>query len=310
MTARLQALADHWRPIAGMNDEAAAAQVRADDIDVLVDLAGHTGGNRLGVFARCPAPVQMTWLGYLSTTGLPAMDYRICDAWTDPPGVAEAWQTETPLRLPDSQWCYEPALDVAPTPLPFLARGHWTFGSFNQAIKFNPPLIATWARLLGSVPGSRLRVAGLNDPAAVAGIRDFFAAAGVEPGRIDFAPRTRIEDYFAGFGEVDLALDSFPYTGGTTTCDSLLAGVPVATAAGDRSVARSGVSLLSATGLADWIAPSLDAVPDLVRARLADPSALATLRAGLGARLRASPVMDAQRFTRNLEKLYRQAAGF
>lgn len=308
MTERLRGQADHWRSIAGVDDDAAAALIRDDGIDVLVDLAGHTGGNRLGVFARRPAPVQMTWLGYLSTTGLPAIAYRLCDARTDPPGRAEAWQTETPLRLPDSQWCYEPVLEVAPTPLPFLGRGHWTFGSFNQAIKLNPPLLAAWARLLAAVPGSRLRIAGLSDAAAMGEIRRAFERQGVEAARVAFAPRASIEAYFAGYGEVDLALDSFPYTGGTTTCDSLLAGVPVATVAGDRSVARSGVSLLGAVGLDDWIAPSLEALPDLVRAQLADPARLARLRAELGGRLKSSALMDADRFTRHLEALYRQAA--
>lgn len=302
---RLRGLADHWRPIRDLDDDAAAARVAEDGIDLLVDLAGHTAGHRLGVFARQPAPLQLTWLGYLSTTGLPTMQWRLCDAHTDPPGVAEAWQVERPARLPVSAWCYEPALDVAASPLPRLTRGHWTFGSFNQVDKLNPPLLAAWARLLAAVPGSRLRIAGVSDPALVAELRAAFSSGGVDGERIQCVPRSNLGDYFAGYAEVDVALDSFPYTGGTTTCDALLAGVPVATVAGQRSLERSGVSLLHAVGLPDWIAPSLDALPDQVLGHLRDPAALARCRASLGARMRASPLMDGPAFTRDLEALYR-----
>lgn len=309
ITAELRAAADHWRPIHGVDDDAVAALIAGDGIDILVDLAGHTAGNRLRVFARRPAPVQMTWLGYLSTTGMSQIDYRLCDALTDPPGVAEAWQVEAPLRLPDSQWCYGSPVAIGPSPLPYLARGYWTFGSFNQAAKLNPPLLAAWADLLSSLSGSRLRIAGVVDPQVIGEVAAVFAARGIARDRLDFAPRMTLEQYLASHAEVDLALDSFPYTGGTTTCDALYAGVPVATIAGDRSVARSGVSLLTTVGLADWIAPALAELPALVRRHLADPARLAALRTELHARMRVSPLMDARRFTRNLEALYRRAAG-
>ena len=306
MTQQVRALSDHWRAVRTLDDTALAQLIEKDCIDLLVDLAGHSAGRRLGMFARKPAPVQLTWLGYLSTTGLPAMDYRICDARTDPPG-AEALQTETPLRLPDAQWCYETPFVVTPAPMPFLQRGYWTFGSFNQLPKLNEPLLSSWAALLAAVPGSRLRIAGAPDASVLERIQAMLSRAGIEPGRISAAGRLPLQQYLASYAEVDVALDSYPYTGGTTTCDALLMGVPVASVAGDRPFERSGVSLLTTLGLQDWIADSLEALPALVQKRLADPARLARLREELPARMRASALMDAPRFARNLEALYREA---
>lgn len=308
VTALLRQRADHWHDIAGEDDADTAARIAADGIDILVDLSGHTAGNRLATFARQPAPVQMTWLGYLGTTGLRAMDYRLCDARTDPPGTAEAQQVEAPLRLPDSQWCYEALNAVpAPGPLPFLANGHWTFGSFNQPLKLNPRVLETWARLLQAVPGSRLRVLGLGDPAIVERVRAQLVGAGVEAARLDLRGRLPVAEYYAALASVDVALDTFPYNGGTTTCDTLLAGVPVLAIAGTRAVARGGVSLLSAVGLEDWIAASAADFTACAQRQLAEPVRLAALRAALPGRMRASPLMDAPRFVRHLEALYRQA---
>lgn len=307
ITPRIRALAGHWRETRTLDDDALARLVEEDQIDLLVDLAGHSAGRRLGVFARRPAPVQLTWLGYLSTTGLPAMDYRICDAYSDPPGIAEAWQTETPLRLPDSQWCYGNPLQVPVGPLPWLRNGYWTFGSFNQLPKLNEPLFRSWARLMAAVPDSRLRIAGLPNEAALAPIRDLFAGLGIERERISSRPRVTLQQHLESHREVDVALDSFPYTGGTTTCDALCMGVPVATVAGHRSFERSGVSLLSNVGLTDWIAESLEVLPGLVQRQLEDPGRLARLREELPGRMRASPLMDASRFARNMEALYRKA---
>ena len=307
ITEQLRGYAHHWRPIQALDDARVAMLIEEDGIDVLVDLAGHTANHRLRVFARKPAPVQITWLGYLSTTGLATMDYRLCDAHTDPPGVAEAWQVETPLRLPHSQWCYTSPVEVPSAPLPYLSRGHWTFGSFNQLPKLNEPLLETWARLLERVPGSHLRIVGVPDPEVFERLLAPFARRGVARERVTLVGRLSLQDYLASYGEVDLALDSFPYTGGTTTCDALFMGTPVATVAGERSVARSGVSLLTTVGLPDWIAGSLDALPDLVLRHLADPPRLAQLRATLATRMRESPLMDAPRFARDVETLYRSA---
>lgn len=308
VTQRLFELADHWQEIAGMTDADVARRIRDNGIDILVDLAGHTAGNRLGVFALKPAPLQITWLGYLCTTGLRAMDYRICDAHTDPPGQAEAWQVETPLRLPDSQWCYRPQVGLPPpSPLPRLANGHWTFGSFNQESKLNKPTLYAWAGILLAVPGSRLRVLGVTCDLVEERIRGVFAGKGVAAERVEVVGRLPIEAYLAAFGDVDIALDTFPYNGATTTCDALLMGVPVATVAGSRAIARGGVSLLTTVGLTDWIAATPDALVDTVSVQLRDVRRLADLRRDLPQRMRASALMDGARFAKNVEAVFEQA---
>lgn len=308
ITERLFALAKHWHDIAGVSDEDVARRIADNGIDILVDLGGHTLHNRLGVFARRPAPLQFTWLGYLCTTGLRAMDYRICDAHTDPPGQAEAWQVETPLRLPDSQWCYQPQVELPPpSPLPRMANGHWTFGSFNQESKLNESALFAWAGILLAVPGSRLRVMGVTCDLVEERIRSVFAGKGVVAERVEVVGRLPIEAYLAAYRDVDVALDTFPYNGATTTCDALLMGVPVATVAGSRAIARGGMSLLTTVGLTDWIAATPDALVDTVCRQLRDAQRLADLRRDLPARMRASPLMDGRRFTRDLEVLYLRA---
>ncbi|HSN38695.1 MAG TPA: tetratricopeptide repeat protein [Burkholderiales bacterium] len=307
VTQRLFELAEHWHDIAGMDDADVARRIHDNGIDILVDLAGHTSHNRLGVFARKPAPVQITWLGYLCTTGLQAVDYRLCDARTDPPGLAETWQVETPLRLPDSQWCYSPQVELPlPTSLPRLANGHWTFGSFNQESKLNTPTLRAWASILLTVPDSRLRVLGITCDLVEERIRGVFVEQGVAVERIDILGRVPIEAYLSAFGDVDVALDTFPYNGATTTCDALLMGVPVATVAGERAIARGGVSLLSTMGLGDWIAASPEVLADTVSAHLRDPKRLAELRRELPGRMRASPLMDGAAFAKNVEAIFAQ----
>jgi predicted O-linked N-acetylglucosamine transferase (SPINDLY family) len=260
------------------------------------------------VFARKPAPLQYTWLGYLSTTGLDAIDYRLCDRHTDPPGVAEAWQVEMPARMPDSQWCYSPLFEVPqPGPLPRLQNGYWTFGSTNQIAKLNRHCLAVWARVLNSVRDSRLRVLGAGDAWVGERLLREFGRHGIAPSRIDLVGRLPLRDYLASYKAVDILLDSFPYNGGTTTCDSLLMGVPVATIAGDRSIARGGVSLLGTVGLGDWIAADEDALPELLLRKTADAAGMAALRAELPPRMRASPLMDGPRYARNFSALLRDA---
>jgi protein O-GlcNAc transferase len=306
ITERFIGLSDRWHVIASLDDATVAKQIADDGIDILVDLAGHTQGGRLGVFARKPSPLQFTWLGYLCTTGVDAIDYRICDAQTDPPGIAERWQVEGPARVPDSQWCYQPqATLTAPSSLPFLGCGHWTFGSFNQVSKLNPSLLARWAMLLTEIPNSHLRLFGVTSPAFEANTRAIFEAHGIARSRVDFVGRLPIDRYFLAYADVDIALDTSPYNGATTTCDALIMGVPVLAVAGDRAVSRSGVSLLRAIGLDDWIAPSTDALTATVRRQLDDVEALARLRASLPERMRASALMDGARFTRGIETIYR-----
>lgn len=306
ITARLAKHAHVWRDAAALSDEELARLVEEDRIDILVDLAGHTGGNRLGTFARKPAPVQLTWLGYLATTGLETIDYRLCDAYTDPPGLAEAWQSEQPLRLPHSQWCYQPQVEVpGPSSLPFEANGFWTFGSFNQPSKLNELVLDAWSRLLFAVPGSRLRMLGLADRSLQTRIREWFQQRGIPADRLELQGRLPIAEYLAAHRQVDVALDTFPYNGGTTTCDALLMGVAVASVVGDRSVARGGVSLLENVGLPEWLAPSAAGLPECVLARIAEPQRLAELRRSLPGRMRQSPLMDAERFVRNVEQAMR-----
>ncbi|MES2883819.1 MAG: tetratricopeptide repeat protein [Pseudomonadota bacterium] len=307
-TRTIRGLSDGWRDIAKLGDEMVAKQIVEDGIDVLVDLAGHTSGNRLMVFAKRPAPVQITWLGYLGTTGLSRMDYRVCDAYTDPPGESEVFHSEQLLRLPDSQWCYEqvgPA-PLPPTPLPYLTHGVWTFASYNNPLKLNEKVFAMWAAVLKAFPGSRLRVFGIDNHEMETWVRSQCTGLGITSDRLICVPRTHVEAYYASAADVDLALDCFPYSGGTTTCDNLLMGLPVASVAGTRTIARSGVSLLNVMGLQDWLAASPQAMPDLLRRQLAEPGHVAALRAELPSRMRASALMDGRRFTKNLEMLYRE----
>ncbi|MEO5623165.1 MAG: tetratricopeptide repeat protein [Dokdonella sp.] len=305
ITRRFAGLADHWCDIAGLSDETVVNRIASDGVDILVDLAGHTAENRLGVFARKPAPIQFTWLGYLCTTGLEAIDYRLCDFHTDPVDLAERWQVEKPIRLPDSQWCYQPqALLPEPSKLPRLTNGYWTFGSFNQASKLNSTTLETWGQLLAAISDSRLRILGITDSWLAESIRSRFARYGISADRLDLIGRIPIESYFLIYRDVDVALDSFPYNGATTTCDALLMGVPVATIAGNRSIARGGMSLLSTLEMQDWVAPSRDKFVEMVREHTQAPMRMETLRKELPERMRASALMDGQRFARNLEAVY------
>lgn len=309
ITAELKVVADHWRVVASCDDDSFADTVQHDRIDILVDLSGHSGGNRLGVFARKPAPLQFTWLGYLGSTGLTRMDYRLCDAYTDPIGVAEDWQTETPARLPDSQWCYEQLLVSVPvvTQLPRSTREFWTFGSFNNFRKLNDRVFAAWAEILKAVPHSRLRLFSFENRESGERAVAALTSLGIENERVEWVLRTSPDGHFASFADIDIALDSFPYNGATTTCDALLMGVPVLVVAGERPVARGGVSLLNTMGLSDWIAESEPQLPAVAQRQLASIESVARLRSELRPRLRASALMDAARFTRNLEAQYRSA---
>ena len=300
----LLGIAGGARVMRGRDDQQVASLIHEDAIDILIDIAGHTGHNRLGVFARKPAPVQMTWLDYLCTTGLAAMDYRITDAVADPPG-SEAFHCEQLLRMPHSQWCWQPdARAPAVSALPATRRGHITFGSFNNAHKLTDATLALWRRLLDTVPGARLRVAGIAEGVARARV---LAGLACDGSRVEFLPRLGVDDYRRAFAEVDIALDPLPFSGATTTLDALWQGVPVLTLPGARSCSRSSASLLTALQLTDWIA--VDEADFLARAQrlLADTAALAELRATLRGRMSASPILDPAGFTRALESLYRQA---
>ncbi len=306
MTARLRQAADGWRDICRLADAEAEALVRADGIDLLVDLSGHTAGNRLPLFARKPAPLQLTMLGYANTTGLDCMDYRITDRYADPPG-SEARYVEKLLRMPHSLWCYEPQRATPPAnPPPQRANGHVTFASFNAAYKLNQALIRVWAEILHAVPGSRLMLVNVPAGAARERILAWFASAGIGGDRLELHPRLPTEAFWAAHRQADIALDPFPCNGGATTCETLWLGVPVLTLAGRNFVGRAGVSLLSNCGLAQLIAGSPEEYVALAAGLARDPERLAQLRLNLRQSLPASPLFDGRAYTQALEAHYRQ----
>ena len=308
-TERFRACASVFRSIVPLDDEQAAQLVRADGIDILVDLAGHTACGRPLLFARKPAPVQVSYLGHPCTMGLWAIEYRITDARADPPGMTEAYHTETLVRLPRTFLCYQPSAEApSVSPPPCDSCGQLTFGSFNNLAKVNPRVIATWSRLLAAVPGSRLLIKSrpLNSPRTVARITEAFAAHGVDASRLVLLPqKLEVADHLATYSQVDVALDTFPYTGTTPTCEAMWMGVPVVVLAGDAHISRVGVSLLTTVGLEELIANDLEQYVSLAARLAGDRQRLRELRAGLRQRLAASPLLDAAGFTSELESAYR-----
>lgn len=304
--ARLQRHAHRWREVLFLTDEALTELIRRDAIDILVDLSGHTGHSRLHAFAHKPAPVQVTWLGYLNTTGMPEMDYRITDAHASPEGMLDDYHTEQLVRLPDSQWCFEAPADCPPVAgLPSIGAGHITFASFSGLARIGPAVIALWSRLLARVPDARLLVVRRGLVSIRDEFRARFARHGVAPERIELRDALPFREYLALQGSADIVLDTFPYTGGTTTCHSLWMGVPLVTLTGNTATSRGGASLLNAIGLDELVAHTPEEYLDIATALAQDGPRLAALRAGLRDRMAASPLMDAGRFTRNLEKAYR-----
>ncbi len=293
MTARLKPHFDAWHPIVGRADADAAAQVAADGIDVLVDLSGHTRANRMGLFALRPAPVQATWLGYPATTGLPAIDARIVDAVTDPD---DAGCVERPVRIEGGFLAFSPP----PGPMPARANGPPTFGSFNNVAKLGPRTVALWARVLKAAPDARLLLKALSfeDPGIVARYRGLFAAHAIAPERLDLVGWVAGSGGHLGlYSKIDVALDPFPYNGTITTLEALWMGVPVVALAGDRHGGRVGASILTHLGRPDLIAADEDAYVRLALETLG----ARTDRAGLRAKLAASPLMDGKRLARALE---------
>lgn len=307
-TQRLRRHADRWRDISSLGDDEVADLVLSDGVDILVDLSGHTKNNRLLVFARKPAPVQITWLGYPNTTGLASLDYRISDAIADPPG-AESLASETLLHLPCGFLCYQPPSEApAVEASPASTAGYVTFGSFNSLAKVNAEVIGLWQRILAAVPRSRLLVKAQSivDPYSRVACVERLVAQGIPPDSLDCALGTgTLAEHLAAYHKVDIALDPFPYNGTTTTCEALWMGVPVVTLAGNHHAGRVGASLLTRVGMEDMIARTPDDYLDTAIALARDPARLSALRAGMRDRLAASPLMDAFKFTRSLEHAYR-----
>jgi len=307
LTQRLQAAATQWRDVFGMGDQRLAEQIRADRIDILFDLAGHTAHNRLLVVARKPAPIQVTWAGYVGTTGLKAMDYLLADRYEVPPG-AERHYRERVLRMPDGYVCYDPPLYAPPVmPLPALDRGQVTFACFNNPAKITPQAIEVWARILRRLPGARLalKFQGWNDSGVRRRFAGMFAAQAIDPGRLDLLGYSPHAELLAEYRRIDLALDPFPYGGGLTTCEALWMGVPVVTCPGETFASRHSLSHLTGVGLTETIARDLDEYVQLAVSLAGDLPRLAAMRAGLRQRMAASPLCDGKRFATHLASLLR-----
>ena len=307
VTERMRGYADEWRDVAQLTDPALMELIARDRIDILVDLSGHTHGGRLAVFAGRAAPVQVTYLGFPNGTGLPAMDYRITDAITDPPS-ADEWHVERLLRLPDSQWCYRSfSPPMAPGPLPALAAGFVTFGSFNSLTKASDGLLRCWGDLLMQLPTSRLRLTRVRSSRRAADIVAALGQLGVAAGRIDCVPHRSDVPQGTQFAGVDIALDHYPYNGVTTTCESLYNGLPVVSLYGRHSASRSGLGILSSLGLGELAASSPQDYVRIAVALARDLPRLEQLRGSLRTRFDQSPLRDEKRFAANFEQALRTA---
>lgn len=306
LTARIRGCFLHWTPILGLDDLEASERIAADGIHLLVDLSGHTAGQRLGVFARKPAPIQVSWLGYFATTGVAQIDYLLVGPWDVPP-AEEGNFVERIWRLPHTRLCFskpDSALEVAPSPL--TSGQPFTFGCFNTIKKINDPVLRLWARILLAAPASRLylKARELEAEQARQAILDRFARLGVNPQRLLVEGPSPMEDYLAAYHRVDIALDPFPYTGGTTSIQALWMGVPILTMAGSNLLARQGESMLRALEMPGWVASSEADYLAKALSLMAKPGDLATIRWGLRQKLLDSPLMNAGLFAAELERAF------
>jgi protein O-GlcNAc transferase len=303
-TERMRGYPCAWREIVNQSDAAVARLIESDGIDILVDLSGHTDV-RLLVFARKPAPLQVTWNGYPNTTGMAAMDYRITDAYADPPGMTEHLHTEKLIRLPEIYMAYEqPHASPPVVPPPSLGKGYVTFGSFNTLPKIGPQVIAVWARILKELPTARLVMLTVPEGSTRTRLAQAFAEHGIGPERLELIARLPSWQFMEAHQQVDIALDPFPYNGTTTTCQTLWMGVPLIALAGGTHVSRVGVSMLSNLGLQRLIARDHQQYVSLAVSLAQNREELAALRAGLRGRMQASPLTDGARLTGFLEAAY------
>lgn len=305
-TRRIQRHVDHWRNTRGRSDDEVARQIRADRIDILVDLKLHTAHNQLPVFARKPAPVQVTWLGYPGSTGLRTIDYRLSDPYLDPPGGDESVYSEETIRLPDNFWCYDPLAggEISVNPLPALKTGGVTFGCLNNFCKINEVGLRLWDRVLRAVPTSRLMLLAPEGSCRQRTL-DLLTGEGIEASRITFAARVPRRQYLELYHRIDVGLDSLPYNGHTTSLDSFWMGVPVVTLVGRTAVGRAGWGQLMNLQLPELVARTAEAYVRIAAGLAGDLPRLANLRATLRPRMERSPLMDGLRFTRNVEAAYR-----
>jgi protein O-GlcNAc transferase len=308
-TERIKTNIDQWRDIGTVSDEKVAELIRNDTIDILIDLAGHTAKGRILLFARKPAPVQVTWIGYPPTTGLSTIDYKIVDRYTDPPGTTERFYTEELIRLPESFVCYLPDRESPEVgPLPAHATGHITFGSFNNFQKVTPQVLEVWARILHAVPRSCLMLKSqiFSDKGTCHYATSVLKEKGIDEYRIIVQSADPSPKHLESYNAVDIGLDTFPFNGLTTTCEAMWMGVPVICLAGTGYAARAGVSLLSNVGLPECIAWTADEYISLAVTLANDVRRLQLLRGHLRHMMEDSPLCDAKRFTANLEMCYRR----
>jgi predicted O-linked N-acetylglucosamine transferase (SPINDLY family) len=303
-TARMRAIGHNWRDIAGLDDARVAKIIEEDRIDVLVDLTLHMAGNRMLVFARRPAPVQMSYLGYPATTGLAEMDFRLTDPYLDPPGARGEAGIERLIHLP-CYWCYVPPPDCpAVNDLPAKQKGYVTFGCLNNFTKVNSRALALWARLLREIPNARLLLHVHGGASGNAHLRPMFETLGVDAKRIEFAPAGPRAKFIAAYQQIDIALDPFPYGGGVTSMDALWMGMPLVTLAGHHALSRAGACVLGHVGLGELVARDLDHYIDIANLLAGDLERLSALRGSLRQRMIGSPLMDPLAFTRSLEWAY------
>jgi predicted O-linked N-acetylglucosamine transferase (SPINDLY family) len=307
LTAQLQSHADVWRNLPPAEDAVLADLVQNDGIDILIDLTMHMDGVRLPLFARKPAPVQISWLAYPGTTGLRTIDYRITDRYLDPVDVAAGPYTERSLVLPDTFWCYDPlTTGPEPGPLPAIQNGFVRFGSLNHVRKINDQVLRLWARIMADVDGSKLLMLAPEGQTRVR-IREFLHSQGITADRIEFSPRLRRDDYLGLFRQIDIGLDPFPYGGHTTSLDSFWMGVPMVSLLGNTIVGRAALTLASQMDLVHHVATSPDEYLTIACNLARDLTQLATVRSGLRERMQSSRLMDYPRFARNMEAAYREA---
>jgi predicted O-linked N-acetylglucosamine transferase (SPINDLY family) len=308
MTRRIKAAAGNWRETAGLSNEAVAELIRRDGIDILVDLAGHMGGNRLPMYALRPAPVQVIHFNYPDTTGVPEMDWRITDDLAEPAGgddPHDRYSTERLCRLPRRGWCYRPTLEAPGVgPLPALANGYVTFAALNKPVKHSPPCVALWAKVLKAAPTTKLMLLGFEDAAQNEPIAAQFGAHGIGPERLRFVTRRPRLKYLELYNQADAALDPFPYNGGVTSCDSLWMGVPFVTLEGNSYLSRQGLMLLTNIGLPRLVARTERDYIGLACAMARNLPKLAAVRAGLREWFLRSPIADGAGFARDLGEAY------
>lgn len=308
ITAHLRQLAMHWRDVSILTNEQIVSLVRSDEIDILIDLAGHTGARRLSVFAHKPAPVQVSYLGYPNTTGLSTIDYRLTDTIADPPG-ADAFHTETLVRLENGFLCYTPPVDAPAIIAPKAVKEYVTFGCMNTLEKINDAVLSKWGTLMSRVPDAHLLIKNnsLSDPRVREELASRLRAFGIRLERVEFEGwATLTSAHLHQYGRVNIALDTFPYNGTTTTCEALWMGVPVVTLAGDRHAGRVGLSLLTRVGLTELVAQTPDDYVRVATELAMDTGRLAVLRLELRNRMRASPLCNGIHFTHEVEAAYRQ----